>query len=392
MKFAIYSGLKQSWLDMHRDVKILVLSVFLWEIGLTLYDPILSVYLRQLGASPEQVGLVFSSAYFVTAASSLPGGWLADRFDRRKTMIFFWVIGAPSILLIAAAEVWWQVIPGVMLYFLSYMTFPAINAYLTSAADPRRLSTAFGLLYIGFPIATLIGPSLGGYLADLFGFRFVFFLSFGFFLLSTIVLFWLSPQYPKIPSRSPADIIRILRDRSFLRFASLTALIYLFFSAMIRFISPYLYEIRGYNLFWVGLLSSLAAVGGILFTPIFSFLGDHQSRKWTLLLGIGLFSVSLMLIGWSTSILLIVPAFLLQGSYIASRPQMDALVGQIARERQTGWYFGVFGLLIGLGQTISPLIGGVFYAFNPSLAFVVTGLTGFFLILLLRFSRVYNEI
>lgn len=391
MRITVFSELKQSYLEMHRDIKILVLSIFLWEIGLTLYDPLLSVYLRQLGASPEQVGLVFSIAYFVMAVTSLPGGWLADRFDRRKTMIFFWVIGAPSILLIAAAQIWWQAIPGVMLYFLSFMTFPAINAYLTDAADPRRLSAVFGLLYIGFPIATLVGPGLGGFLADQFGFQVVFLLSFGFFLVSTFVIFMLTPQHPKIRSTSPADIIKVIRNPNFFWFSGLAALIYVFFTAMLRFTSPYLYEIRGYNLFWVGLLSSLTAVGGILLVPMFSFIGDHRSRKWTILLGIGMFSISLILIGWTTAIVLLVLAFFLQGSYIASRPQMDAIVGQFAKSNQTGWYFGVFGLFTGLAQTISPLVGGLLYDLNPNAGFILTGIIGFSLLLLLRITRFQHE-
>lgn len=42
---------------LHRDVKILALSMLLWEIRLTLYDPILPIHLRRVGANPGQVGL-----------------------------------------------------------------------------------------------------------------------------------------------------------------------------------------------------------------------------------------------------------------------------------------------------------------------------------------------
>ena len=168
--------------------------MFLWEIGLTLYDPILPIHLRQLGAQPGQIGLVYFAAYLVMALASLPGGWLADRFERRRIMVFFWWMGTPSVLVLAAARDWWQAIPGLSLYFLSFMAFPAINAYLTHAADPRRLSTAFGLLYVTFPAAQLLGPGLGGFLAEFAGIRIVLFVSFGFYLLSALVIMRISPQ------------------------------------------------------------------------------------------------------------------------------------------------------------------------------------------------------
>jgi MFS family permease len=151
--------LRSRWLRINRDVKILVFSLFLWEIGLTLYDSLLPIHLRRLGATPEQVGLVFSLAYLIVAISSLPGGWLADRFERRRVMLFFWIIGAPSVLIMAAAQNWFQTLPGIALYFFSFMTFPAINAYVTDASEKSQLSIAFALLYATFPAAQLLGPS-----------------------------------------------------------------------------------------------------------------------------------------------------------------------------------------------------------------------------------------
>jgi MFS family permease len=157
--------------SLHRDIKILVLSMFLWEVGLTLYDAILPVYLRQLGAAPRQLGLVFSVAYLIVALTSVPGGWLADRFDRKRVMLFFWCVGTPSALLLGLASTWSLAMVGIVLYFFSFMTFPAINAYLTDSADPARLSFAFGIMYATFPAAQLVGPGIGGFLADLVGFR-----------------------------------------------------------------------------------------------------------------------------------------------------------------------------------------------------------------------------
>lgn len=372
-------ALRSRWSRINRDVKILVFSVFLWEIGLTLYDSLLPIHLRRLGASPEQVGLVFSFAYLIVAISSLPGGWLADRFERRRVMLFFWIIGTPSVLVLAAAQNWSQTLPGIALYFLSFMTFPAINAYITDASEKSQLSIAFALLYATFPAALLVGPSLGGYIADQFGMQAVFMISFCCYVLSTGVLFLLAPQRSKIIGFRSVEVLRLFANHQFRTFALLAAGIYLFFTAMLRFTSPYLQEVYGLSLFTIGLLNSLAAVGGMLFTPMLGVLGDRYNRLVTLAIGMLIFSLSLWLIGQFPTLPILVVAFLLQGCFIAGRSLMDSVIANLGKGQAVGLYFGAFGLLAGLGQTIAPIIGGLLYSRSPQGAFSTIAVLGLIL-------------
>lgn len=357
--------------SLHRDVKILVLSMFLWEVGLTLYDAILPVYLRQLGADPQQLGFVFSVAYLIVALTSLPGGWLADRFDRRRVMLFFWCVGTPSALLLGLATTWNQAMLGIIFYFLSFMTFPAINAYLTDSSDPARLAVAFGILYATFPAAQLVGPAIGGYLADQIGFRPLFFVSFGFYALSTLAISRLAAQKRVTTHGDSLVPWKAFTNRRFFRFGILSAVLYLFLTMLLRFTSPYLVEMQELSLTAVGFLASTAALGGILLTPFLSSLGDRLGRLQALALAVALYGIYLMLLGWFTNALVLLLAFFLQGSFFAARSLMDAVTAGFGKGRQTGLYFGAFGLLTGLGQTVAPLIGGRLYGWNPQAAFIL---------------------
>jgi MFS family permease len=374
--------LRSRWLLINRDVKILVFSLFLWEIGLTLYDSLLPIHLRRLGASPEQVGLVFSLAYLIVAISSIPGGWLADRFDRRRVMLFFWIIGAPSVLIMATAQNWFQTLPGIALYFFSFMTFPAINAYVTDASEKSQLSIAFALLYATFPAAQLVGPGLGGYLADLYGIQVVFLVSFACYAISTGVLFLLAPQHSRGAGFRPVEVLKLFANRQFRTFALLAGVIYLFFTAMLRFTSPYLEEVYGLSLFTIGLLNSIAAVGGMLLTPFLGMLGDRFNRLTTLSIGMLIFSLSLWAIGQFPSLPILIVAFLLQGCFIAGRSLMDSVIANLGKGQAAGLYFGAFGLLAGLGQTIAPILGGMLYSRTPQGAFSIIAALG----LILAFS------
>jgi MFS family permease len=380
-------GILTGWVQIHRDVKILVLSMFLWEIGLTLYDALLPVYLRQLGATVGQVGFVFLIAYLIAAFSSIPGGWLAERFNRKRVMVLFWMIGTPSVLLLAFARDWQQAQLGISLYFLSFMTFPTINAYLTDASDPRRMAAAFSLLYATFPAAQLLGPGAGGWIADRYGFRTLLLVSFGFYLVSTLVISRLTTQPVLSKNRQGIGVLTVFHNRKFVSYAILAAFVYLVFTMMIRFLSPYLVEERGFSLFTVGILNSVAAAGGVFLTPLFGFLSDRVNRISVLTTIIGLFVVSLVMIGWLAGFWVMLLAFFLQGCFIAARSLMDTLVANMGKGRQVGLYFGAFGLLTGLGQMIAPAVGGWFYTRSPDWAFIAASSSGILLILILIVFR-----
>lgn len=370
-----------------RDIKVLVFSLFLWEIGLTLYDALLPVHLRHLGAEPSQIGIVFSFAYLIMALSGIPGGWLADRFDRKKVMLFFWALGTPSVLFLAYARSWEAALPGVWLYFLSFMTFPAINAYLTDASEQANLSKSFALLYAVFPAAQLIGPGLGGFIAEKVGMQSLFLTSFGCYLVSTLVLMLLKPQRAIVTDFQPIQIFCVFREKKFLTFSLLSAMIYLFFTALLRFTSPFLEEIRGLSLFAIGALNSIAAIGGSLLTPLAGFLGDRVNRI-TILAGTTLiYAFSLLIIGRFSSLGFLAGAFLIQGAFIAGRSLMDSVVANLGKGGASGLYFGAFMLITGAGQSFAPLLGAWLYNTSPQGAFYWVSGLGFLLVLVTNLLR-----
>lgn len=369
------------WLRISRDIRLLVLSMLIWELGLTLYDPFLAVHLRQLGAEAGQIGAIFAAAYLLVALTSLPAGWLADRFDRRRVMIFFWCSGASSVLFLAFASRWEQALPGIFLYFFSFMAFPAINAYITDAAEQGQHAAAFALFYATFPAAQLVGPGVGGLLAEQFGMRVLFLVSFGFYLASTLVVASLAAQRPPHPALrfEVGRFLAPLARPAFRQVALLAAAAYLFFTALLRFISPYLAESYGLGLALIGLLNGIAALGGAVLTPLSGPVSERIGRVGALAGGVLVFGLSLILIGGSAALPALVLAFLLQGSFPAARSLLDSIVAHQSKGAQAGLTFGAFGLLTGLGQALAPAAGGWLYGISPRAAFFTAGAAGLLL-------------
>ncbi|HEV8590432.1 MAG TPA: MFS transporter, partial [Pyrinomonadaceae bacterium] len=90
------SSVSTSWharaaefLSLERNVTLASLAIFLLGFGEELWKKFLPKYLEALGASVPVIGLFGTAEDFFDAASQYPGGWIADRFGRRKAFLLF---------------------------------------------------------------------------------------------------------------------------------------------------------------------------------------------------------------------------------------------------------------------------------------------------------------
>jgi MFS transporter, DHA1 family, multidrug resistance protein len=324
--------------------------------------------------------LVFSISYLVSTLANIPGGILADRFDRKTIQIVFWCLGALSALIYALASSWQMTIPAAFLYFLSVLSVPATNAYVADMADEQDFSMVFAIIYATIPVTQLIGPGIGGFLADIVGMRPLFLVSFVCYIISTIVLFFIQPQPPAQAGITLRGSFAALTDRSFVGFSALAILLYLYFATISPFIGPYLSERRGLSLSTIGTFYSVAAVGSIILAPIFGRIGDSWSKIGTLALAVLAFSLSVILIGNFSLIPVLAIGFLLRGSFNVAQAMMSAIVAAFAQGKASGIYFGTFGLVSGVGLTLAPALGGWLYDnTSPESAFRIVGVVGFVL-------------
>jgi len=71
-------------------VGLFICSLLLWTYGNGLL-PLLPVYAKKLGAESDAIGYYMSSIYIAIALSTLTAGWLSDRLQNRKRLL--WVAG-----------------------------------------------------------------------------------------------------------------------------------------------------------------------------------------------------------------------------------------------------------------------------------------------------------
>ncbi len=152
---------------------------FLAMVGLTLIVPFIPFYLGVLGVTRlEDVerwsGFLFAAPFFVQAVAAPLWGVLGDRYGRKIMVLRALAgIGATNILSALVQNVlqllFLRAVQGGVSGFVA-----ASNALVSERIPPDRLGTAMGVLQTSLTAGGIIGPLIGGALADLVGYRRVF--------------------------------------------------------------------------------------------------------------------------------------------------------------------------------------------------------------------------
>lgn len=151
-------------------------------VGMSMVVPFLPFYIRELGVTnPDELehwsGIVFSGPFILSFLLTPVWGMLGDRFGK-KTMVLRAIFGlAVSQLLIGFSA-------NVEQLFVFRMVQGALSGFiaaslaLVSSGTPKEKSGyAIGILQTSISSGTVIGPLIGGFIADLTSYKTVFFIT-----------------------------------------------------------------------------------------------------------------------------------------------------------------------------------------------------------------------
>lgn len=150
---------------------------------------------RDLGAGPAAAQWV-SNAYLLTlGALVLIGGAAGDRFGRRKVFLI-------GVALFALASVACGLAPTVELLIVgrsvqgvgAALLTPGALAVIGSAFPPEERGKAFGTWAGAGALFGMIGPLVGGWLADAADWRLIFWINVPLALLTAVITLWVVPE------------------------------------------------------------------------------------------------------------------------------------------------------------------------------------------------------
>ncbi len=386
--------------DWRRNLWISWIGCFFTGASFSLVMPFLPLYIEQLGTPKNQIelfsGLAVSVTAFASAVVAPIWGNLADRKGRRLMMIRA-AIGMTITMgsLAFVPNVYWLLIMRFLNGLLSgYM--PNATALIASQAPRENSGWALGTLATGGIAGNLIGPSLGGALAQLFGMENVFIVT-GIFLFITFLLtiFFVKEDFKPVEK---ADMVPM--KGIFARMDNLSILIGLFITTLvlqtgINSISPiltlYIRDLSGNvsNVMFVsGLIVSISGVSAILSSPTLGRLGDKFGNHRILLLGLVLSLLCYFPMGLvKTPFQLGLLRFLLGFSTGALMPSINTLINRISPVEGVSRIYSYNQMFNNFGQVLGPMVGStVAHSFGYPAVFFATSILVVFNIFLSVFN------
>ncbi len=156
-----------------------------------------------LSASPDQITWVLTSYIVAAAIMTAPVGWLAARFGRKNLFVLCLVGFTAASMLCGIA----QSLPQMVVFRLLQGVFgaalvPLSQAVMLDIYPPEQRGSAMAIWGVGVMVGPILGPTLGGYLTDVYNWRWVFFVNLPFGILAVAGLAIFMPRAERNPGLS----------------------------------------------------------------------------------------------------------------------------------------------------------------------------------------------
>jgi MFS transporter, DHA1 family, multidrug resistance protein len=365
----------QSW---QRTLVAMLAVQFVMTFAFSMLTPIMPLFLPQIGVGSARAvalwsGVLAGSTSFVAAFVSPLWGRLADRRGRRLMLLrSSLTIAVFATLMGLCTDVWQMFACRALMGAFAGFSSAAI-ALIASQVPEDRLGFSLGWLSTSQLVGSLVGPLIGGVLADATGsFRIPFFCTSATIVvaLGMVVLFVREDFVP--PRRGPARVGLLASLLALLRAPGLLALFFVLLMAQfgVRTVQP---VVTLYVQGMLGLRPDLATLAGIAFSitglanvVAAPFLGNRSDvigyRRVLLisLLGAGLTTLPQAFTG---SYWVFTAERFAVGLFIGGIvPTANALIGRLVSREQRGSVYGMTSSAMFLGNSLGPLSGGAIAA------------------------------
>ncbi len=244
--------------------------------------PLGAQLMRAFNITPAQFTYLVASYGLAAAISGFAGGFVLDRFDRKRSLFFLYTGFALSTVACGLAPTHhWLLAARLAAGAFGGLAGSMVSAMVGDIIPPARRGRAMSLVMAAFPIASVLGVPAGLILAGKFGWHSAFFLLAG---LAALVLILASLALPPIRTavhdHQPWRQMReIMSHRIHLRAFALSSVLIIGGGMLVPFLAPTF--ITNVGLDGKVQLPIAYAVGGLataLSTPLIGWLSDHVDR------------------------------------------------------------------------------------------------------------------
>jgi len=379
-----------------RNLYLCWVGSFLTAAGMNLLIPFLPLYIAELGESQNieiWSSLAFSSTFLTAAIFSPIWGKLSDRYGR-KPMLLRASLGMAIIMIMigfatsALQLVLLRLLMGAIAGFI-----PAAVILVASQTPANESGKTLGVLSTGGVAGMLIGPLIGGLLADIVGFRQVFWITGAMLFVTFLISLLIKEEFKGEKVGSEKEKIS---KKHFLKLTAgifmTTFLLQTAMMAMQPLLTLYVKELAStssYIAFLAGIVAAVSGISNILAAPLLGKISDKTSPQ--MVLQVSLITVAIIIIFhvfvshvWQ----LIALRFLLGFGLGGLLPAINTALKKKVPNSVIGMAYGYNQTAQHMGGVVGPLIGGVIAGrFGIASVFIVSSSLLFINAAWVAFSR-----
>ncbi len=375
-----------------RTLVIFMLGMVFANIAAMMYSPLLPLYLQELGADVGQVGLFFTISALLPLFFQIFGGWISDSIGRIKAVAIGGVAGFLTFIFFLLAPSWeWALLAMAVSSIGRSFVAPSFRAFIAEQSTEENRGKVFGIADTIFSVVAVIGPPLGGWISDQFGYQTMFIVAAGIFFIATVIRIGMAVSLRKNPAQDQLETKTERPTWSGMKTSMVTMFTMLISGGIITWIlindgvidvtfsltgqlfPIYMQSEIGITNTQIGLLNSISGIVTMVIMSAAGWLSDRKGERLGIALGNLLFGAAMAVFLLSRNFFGMVIAWSILGAGQGMvSPAYNSLISKAVPEKLRGLAFGLFSTGVGLVSLPSPYIGAFLYeTFNPRLPFII---------------------
>lgn len=357
------------------NLRIAAINAMLSGFSFSMMRAVGQPFVLSLGAPMSTLGLLESLGGFrgiLTGPIQYFGGWLSDRLGRKPFMALGNLAALLAVCLYVLAAVsgdWRWLLPAVILAGAALISDPAQQSLIAESTPIDQRGMAFSIVIAAWIAPGIFAPSVGGYVADRWGFLPVFLLQFvlyglGLFLIARYLRETLRPADGGVAwSELKGALVKMVVPPAGLRGLYLALAVDSFTWGLgYALLFGMLSESYGFTTFQLGIMSSLLSITWALSQLPIGKLIDRYGSKPLMVIS-ELMSIPII-VGWLFSTTFAAFAFMhacfgvIAATWV---PAQNAILANSVPEYRRGEAMGRMAAFRGLVGFPAPLLGGLLY-------------------------------
>jgi MFS family permease len=358
-----------------KNLIVLWFGQFLVMAGMTMIIPFLTLYLQfELGLSDSrEIGLwagVIFAGNFVTSFIFQPiWGKLADRYGRKMMLLRSGFGMAVVMVLMGFATSPWHLLFLRMLNGTISGFNPASIALISATTPKERMGFAMGSIQSGAIAGTILGPLIGGLLADAVGYRPIFYLTGSLlFVASLLALFVVKESFDlgKAAAKAQDSVIeglkRVARIPQLMALFCVTLLIQFANMSPMTLIPLYVQQLHGSaeNLaFLAGFVGSATGLSNMIASPLLGKLSDRIGAERVLAVSLAGAALAFIPQAMADTVWQLLLARFGLGLFLGGLiPAVNSLIRKYTPDGMESRAYSFNSSTLSLGNMIGPIGGG----------------------------------